>query len=381
MRAYLDNAATTRLHPDVAEAMAQVPFGNPSSLHAVGREARQFLDEARTSVAGQLGAAPNEIIFTGGATEADNLALIGVARANRDRGRHIVTTAIEHSAVLGAARQLEREGFEVTFLPVDARGRIDLDRLREALRPDTALVSVMLGNNEVGTIQPIAAISAMLRPVGVLLHSDAAQACGKRRLSVDALGVDLLTLSGHKMHGPRGVGVLYKRASVRMEPMLHGGAHEHGLRSGTENVAAAYGFAHALRIAHRDLDKNVHRMEAQRATLLEALTARVPGLRVNGCETDRLPSILSVSFPGLEGDAIVLALDAVGVESSSGSACDASSVEPSHVLLAQGLDAAFVRGTLRLSVAADTSPMEIDHGVAVIPSTLARLLDARTSDR
>lgn len=374
MQAYLDNAATTRLHPEVREAMTQVPFGNPSSLHSVGREALQFLDEARTSVAGQLGARPEEIIFTSGATEADNLAVIGAARARSDHGRHVVTTAIEHSAVLGSARQLQREGFEVTFLPVDQQGRIDLDQLHQCVRADTILVSVMLANNEIGTIQPIAEISSLLKPRGVIFHCDAAQASGKVRLQVDALGVDLLTLSGHKFHGPRGAGALYKKASVRIEPLQLGGAHEHGLRSGTENVAALYGFAHALRIAHRDLEDNTTWMEAQRGKLLDTLRQRIPTLRVNGCDTARLPSILNVALPGLEGDAIVLALDAAGVAASSGSACEASRVEPSHVLVALGLDANHVRGTLRLSVAADTSVAEIDHACSVVPTTLERML-------
>lgn len=376
-RAYLDNAATTRLHPDVREAMEQVPFGNPSSLHAEGREAHQFLEEARAAVASQLQAQSDEIVFTGGATEADNIAVLGVARAQRDRGQHVITTAVEHSAVLSAARQLQREGFDVTYLPVDEQGLVDLAALQAAVREDTILCSVMLANNEIGTVQPIAEIAALLRPRGVLVHTDAAQASGKLPLQVPALGVDLLTLSGHKMHGPRGVGALYCRAGVKIDPIVVGGEHEHGLRAGTENVAAVYGLAHALRIAHRDLAANTARMEEQRHQLVAALADAFPQMRSNGATHSRLPSILNVAFPGVEGDAIVLALDAVGVAASSGSACEASSVEPSHVLSALQLPEEYVRGTLRLSVAADTKQAELDHAIPAIVAAVGRLLAAQ----
>ncbi len=378
MIAYLDNAASTRLDPEVAEVMALASaLGNPSSLHSLGREAKQLLDEARASVAGQLGVTPEQITFTSGATESDNLAVLGVARAARERGRHVITSTIEHSAVRGPMNLLECEGFEVTRVAVDEEGRIDPGDVASACRADTVLVSIVLANNEIGTVQPAAEIKQAIGEVP--LHLDAAQANGKIALNLDDLGADLLTLSGHKMHGPRGVGVLCRRPHVHLIPIMFGGSHEAGLRPGTENVAAAIGFAHAFARAQRHLGANVARMDAQRSALRNGLAAALPDAVFNGSETHRLPTIVNVSIPGVEGEALVLALDAEGVAASSGSACDSHSVEPSPVLRAIGRDDELARGSIRLSVSSDTSDAEIEHAVEVVPRVVRRFSEALRS--
>lgn len=378
MFVYLDNAATTRVHPDVAEAMQLAgTFANPSSLHSAGVEAREILEEARNSVAGQLGATPSGIVFTSGATESNNIAILGAARAAASRGRHIVTTSIEHAAVRAPLRQLAREGFETTEVAVDRAGRVSPADVAAALRDDTVLVTIMLANNEIGTLQPIAAIR---RAIGdTTLHCDAAQAGGKVRLDVAELGVDLLTVSGHKMHGPRGVGVLFRNPAIPVEPISYGGSHEHGIRPGTENVAGAVGFARALALAHRHLNDNAIHMERLRDRLSAALERGIDGATVLGAREPglRLPSILSISIPGIESEAVVLALDGKGIAVSAGSACEAGSVEPSHVLRAIGLDESAARGSLRLSISTDTRENEIDHAVSVIPEVVTHFRRAR----
>ena len=378
MVAYLDNAATTRLHPEARAAMERAAdsFANPSSVHRPGREARKALDAARAKAAGVLGAAPEEICFLSGATEADNLAVLGTARRRGAPG-HLVTTAVEHSAVLEPCRHLRANGWTLDVVSCDAAGRVAPDAVAAALRPDTALVSVMLANNETGTLQPVREIAALCRARGVTVHCDAAQAGGKLRVRPDDLGVDLLTLSAHKMHGPRGAGLLWVRAGVALQPLLFGGGHEGGLRAGTENVVAAAGFAAALEVAERDLDENVARMERLRGRLREGL-ASIPGLKVNGHDTERLPSVLSVSIPDVEAEAAVLLLDGKRVCVSSGSACMAASVEPSHVLRAMGIPDALARGTLRLSVAADTTDDDVAKALEAIPDAVARLRSLRT---
>ena len=375
MKAYLDNAATTRLDPTVANAMQLAAgFGNPSSLHAFGREAHDTLEEARASVASQLGTTPDTIVFTSGATESDNLAVLGAARAAKDRGRHVITTAVEHSAVRASVRQLAREGFTVTEVGVDGTGRVSPAEIAAALRDDTVLVSVMLANNEIGTVQPIAEIRDAIGET--TFHCDAAQAAGKVGLDVTALGVDLLTLSGHKMHGPRGVGVLYRAPKTPVEPLAYGGSHEHGLRPGTENVAGAVGFAFALSRAQRHLDDNISRIAGLRETLATALERSIPDAIFHGSPEHRLPTILNLSIPGLESEALVLALDAEGIAVSAGSACEAHRVEPSYVLKALGLEDSVARGSLRISLASDTTPDEVAYAAERIPAVVRRFRSA-----
>lgn len=376
VNAYLDNASTTRIHPDVRRLVSDsIDLANPSSLHTPGRRARRALEDARARVAASLSVAPSRVVFTSGATEANNLAVLGLARAAKERGRRIVTTAIEHSAVLGPCAALEREGYRVTTVGCDSRGRVSPRAVVEALNSETVLVSVMLANNEVGSRQPVEKIATAARSRGILVHCDAAQACGKLPLAPCAAVVDAMTLSAHKMHGPRGVGVLVIPAGSRPEPLLFGGDQEQRMRPGTENVAAAMGCALALELAESELDTNSARMELLRGKLLDGLRDALPGISWNaeGEAEDRLPSILSLAIPGLAADAVVLNLDAAGVAVSSGSACHAASIEPSHVLRAMGLDDEVARGTIRMSVASDTTDAEIEHALRVIPDVIRRL--------
>ena len=357
MNAYLDNAATTRLHPEVKAEMENVgAYANPSSLHRPGREARRALEDARETVADILGVDPKEIIFTSGATEANNLAIFGVP------AKRVITSAVEHPSVLDPCRSLEGRGTRVVRLSCDNTGRI-----LPAPGHDADLVSLMLANNEVGTLQPVAELGG-----GKPLHCDAAQASGKIRIRVGELGADLLTLSAHKMHGPRGAGVLYARKDTELQPILLGGGQEFERRAGTENVLAAVGFAAALKIAERDMDGNVAHMEAMRKRLREGLS-EIDDVHWHGHETERLPSILNVSFSYVDGEAVILALDAEGVYVSSGSACASISLEPSHVLKAMGVPRDVARGSARFSVAADTTREEIDHALRVVPGVIAKL--------
>ena len=316
---------------------------------------------------------PVEIVFTSGATEANNLALFGMARHRRTRGSHVIYTALEHSSVVGPCDALETEGFRVSRLGCDALGFVDAEHLEGALTPDTIVASIMLANNEVGTVQPVAEIASLARPRGVVIHCDAAQACGKMRLRPHELGVDLMTLSAHKMHGPRGAGVLFVREGVDLEPLFRGGGQESGRRPGTENVLGAIGLAAALRVAERDLEENVAHMERLRSRLRDGLAEQLPQAVLDGDVSPRLPSILNVRFPGLESEALVLSLDAEGVCVSSGSACYSGDRRPSSVLLAMGLDTASARSALRFSVAADTNEREIDRALVIVPALVDRM--------
>lgn len=371
MIAYLDNAATTRLHPEVHAAMEPALrdfFGNPSSIHAAGRAARRIVEDARERIAACLGCDPGEVVFTSCATEANNLALFGACDALRARGDHVVTSAVEHPSVLEACARLEARGFRVTRVPVDADGRIEAGAVGAALTERTVLVSVMAANNEVGTVQPIAGIA---RAKGhALLHTDAAQAMGK--IPVGPEGVDLLTFSAHKIHGPKGIGGLFVRKGTPLFAQIVGGGQEFERRAGTENVALIAGFACALDRALRGREKNAARMEALRARLKTGLAA-LPDARENGHPSERLPSILNVSFEGVEGEAAVLALDAEGVCVSTGSACASMSLEPSPVLRAMGLSAETVRASVRFSVAADTGDEEIALAIEKVPKVVERL--------
>jgi cysteine desulfurase len=371
-RIYLDHAATTPARPEVVAAMLPLLGGyNPSSLHAEGRAARAALDDARAIVATVLGAAPREIVFTGGGSEADVLAIAGAARALAQRGRHIVTTAIEHHAVLHATDALERAGWRVTRLPVDARGLVDPAAFAAALTPETTLASVMLANNEIGVIQPVATLAALARAHGAVFHTDAVQAAGWLPLRVDELGVDLLSLSAHKFHGPKGVGVLYVRSGTALEPLIVGGSQEHAMRAGTENVAGIAGFASALALAEAERAEAAPRVEALRDRLQAGILAAIPDVVVNGEGAPRLPGMLSLAFGGVTSDALLMRLDLAGIAASAGSACAAGSLEPSHVAAALGLDDAHRFGVLRLSLGRVTTAAEVDAVLQCLPALIA----------
>lgn len=373
-RIYLDHAATT---PARAEAIAaMVPLldaggYNPSSLHAEGRAARAALDDAREKVATVFGARPREIVFTGSGSESINLAIIGAARARAQRGKHIITSAIEHHAVLHAADILEAEGWRVTRLPVDAAGVVSIDDFRAALAPDTTLASIALANNEIGTIQPIEELAAIAREHGVLFHTDAVQTPGHLALNVGALGVDLLSISAHKFHGPKGVGALYIRPGTPLVSMIAGGGQEHGLRAGTENVAGIVGLATALTLAEEERPESATRLAGLRDRLETAIATTVDGVRINGAGAARLPHITSLAFRDVPGDALLIRLDLEGVAASAGSACAAGSLEPSHVIAALGLPDAFRNGVVRLSLGRTTTAEQIEAVVGMLPGVVA----------
>lgn len=376
---YMDHNATTPLDERALDAMLPYlrgEFGNAASRnHAYGRRARAAVEQARHQVAALIGARAEEIVWTSGATESDNLAVLGGTEAYVERGRHVVTGATEHKAVLDPCRHLARQGYSVTTLPVDATGRVDPAHLGEALRPDTALVSLMLANNELGTLHPVAAYGRLCKERGVLLHCDAAQAVGKVPVDVEELGVDLLSLSGHKLHGPKGVGALYvrsKRPRVRCRPILHGGGHEDGRRSGTLNVPGIVGLGAACALAAAELDEEAARLGALRDRLWGGLQRAIPGLGRNGHATQCLPNTLNVRIPGITADQIFWALgDRLAI--SSGSACTTSSLEPSYVILALGLSADDAYASLRFSLGRRNTEAEVDQAVAMLSSTVAAI--------
>ena len=370
---YLDYNATTPVAPEVAEAILPFlheQFGNPSSSHIYGQRAMQAVAEARGQVAALLGALPEEIVFTGSATEANNLALFGVARALSGKKRHLVTSAIEHPAVQQPLRRLREDGWELTVVPVDGDGRVDPDAVRRALRSDTALVSVMHANNEIGSIQPVAEISALTRQAGVLLHSDAAQSAGKIAVAVDDLGVDLLTLAGHKFFATKGVGVLYVRRGTPIAPVLAGAEQERGLRPGTECVPLVVGTGVAARLARERLPEAQAHLRRMRDRLHALLQRDVPGLHLNGHPSERLPNTLHVSFPAVDGSEL-LRVAAADVAASVGSACHAGTV--SGVLAAMGVEASVAAGAVRLSVGVPTTEEEITHAAAALSAAWRRL--------
>ncbi|MBV8299202.1 MAG: cysteine desulfurase [Candidatus Eremiobacteraeota bacterium] len=372
-RVYLDHAATTPVRPEAVAAMVPLLGGgyNPSSLHAEGRAARAALDEARETVARVIGASPREIVFTGSGSEADVLAVVGTARAQAGRGRHVVTTVAEHHAVLHAVEVLEREGWSVTRLAVDRRGLVDPEAFASALTPETTLATVMLANNELGVVQPVAELARIARSRGVLFHTDAIQAAGWLPLDVRALGVDLLSLSGHKFHGPKGVGALYVRHRTPLEPLIVGGGQEQGLRAGTEDVAGIAGFATALALADAERAETAPRVAALRDRLEAGILAAIPDVVVNGAGAPRLPGILSVAFAGAPSDALLIRLDLEGIAASAGSACAAGSLEPSHVAAAIGLDERRRRSVVRFSLGRGTTEREIDEVVGRLPALVA----------
>ena len=373
---YLDHASTTPMRPEVLEAMLpffREQYGNPSSIYQIGREARKALDSSRDLVAAMMGAEAQEIIFTAGGSEADNLAIKGAAFARRHRGNHIITSAIEHPAVLDTCRYLEKHGFEVTFLPVDAQGLVHPAAVAAAIRPETIMVSIMHANNEIGTIQPIAEISEILREKSILFHTDAVQTVGHIPVNVKDLGVDLLSLSAHKFYGPKGVGALYVRRGVRLDPLINGGGQERNRRAGTENVAGIVGLATALELAIAEIDSVTEHLRPLQDKLITRVLGVVPHTRLNGHREQRLPGNVSLCFEFIEGESLLLNLDMHGIAASSGSACTSGSLEPSHVLLALGLPHEIAHGSLRLTLGKDTTEAEIDTVVEVLPGIVDRL--------
>jgi cysteine desulfurase len=374
---YLDHAATTPVDPEVVELMAQVLRevpGNPSSIYAEGRRARALVDRARDEVAQAIGAEPAEIVFTSGGTEADNLALRGVLKAHEGEADGIVTTAIEHHAILDTARDLEAHGqARVTVLPVDRDGRVTADAVARAVDDRTAIVSVMHGNNEIGTLQPLAEIGAVCRERGLTFHSDAVQTVGALAIDVRALPVDLLSVNAHKFYGPKGVGALYVRRGTRIATVQTGGGQEKGRRTGTENVAGIVGLGAALRIASARREAESARLSALRDRLIAGIRSRIPEATLTGHPTERLPNSASFCFRGTQGEALIVSLDLDGFSTSSGSACTSGDTEPSHVLLALGLDRELAQGSLRLTLGRDTTDADVDALLAALPPIVMRL--------
>jgi len=361
-RVYLDHNASTPVHPEVLEAMLPYfseRFGNPSSIHGFGREAREGLDTARERIAGFLRVGKEEVVFTSGGTESDNMAIKGVAAA-RGRG-HLITSAVEHHAVLRTCETLAKQGFDLTVLPVDGYGMVSPDDVRRAIRPDTILVTIMHANSEVGTIQPVGEIGRITRERGVTFHVDGVQTFGKLPLDLEALNIDLLSFSGHKIYGPKGVAGLYIRKGTKMASVQHGGEHERRRRAGTENVPGAVGLGKAVEVRARDMEAEETRVRALRDRLWTGLSTRVPDVRLNGHPTERLPGTCNVCFRHIESESIVLGLDLKGIGVSAGSACTAGSVEPSHVLVAMGVPLDWAMGTVRCSLGRSTTAEDIDY--------------------
>lgn len=373
---YFDHSATTPVDSDVASLMMEYmteKFGNPSSIHSFGREVRKSVDEAREKLARLIGANANEIFFTSGGTEADNLALKGIAFANRKKGNHIITTSIEHHAILHTCEYLEKQGFTVTYLPVDENAMVRLEDVEQAITDKTILISVMFANNEVGTIQPIKEIGKLAREKGIYFHTDAVQATGNYPIDVKEYNIDLLTLSGHKFHGPKGIGALFVRRGVKIDAVQHGGGQERSLRAGTENVPGIVGLGKAAEIAMRDMEKKVAHVTALRDKLIKGIMSKVPDVKLNGHPVQRMPGSANFSFMYVEGESLLLNLDLKGIAASSGSACTSGSLDPSHVLLAMGLTHEVAHGSLRISLGRGNTEEEIDYCLEILPEIVERL--------
>ena len=374
-RIYLDHAATTPVHPEVIAAMLPYfhkNFGNPSSVHSFGRDARQAVDEAREKVAKAIGADVREIVFTSGGTEADNIAIQGIVLAKGDKGKHIITSAIEHHAVIDTCGFLETQGFEVTYLPVDEHGLVTPSDVLAAIRPDTILITIMHANNEMGTIQPIAEIGQIAKAHGITFHTDAVQSIGSIPVDVNELNVDLLSLSAHKFYGPKGVGVLYIRKGTKIKPVTHGGGQERKYRPGTENHVSIVGLGKAIEMATTDLAEKQSKTRALRDKLIAGLLT-IPEVKLNGHPEQRLSGNVNVSIRYVEGESLILSLDMKGVAVSSGSACTSGSLDPSHVLLAMGLNHEEAHGSLRLTLGQDNTEEEVDYVLSVMPEIVERL--------
>ena len=373
---YLDNNATTLVDPAVFEAMKPFyleDYGNASSIHALGQKARSAVEDARAQVADLIGAETGEIVFTSGGTESDNTALRGVAMALRSKGSHIITTTIEHSAILHSCRQLEKEGFRVSYLPVDRQGLLSLDRLREAITEDTILISVMHANNEIGVIEPVKEMAALARERGVVFHTDAVQTVGKIALDVADLGVDLLSLSAHKFHGPKGVGALYVRGDVQMFPLLYGGSHERSRRAGTLNVPGIVGLGKTCEVAQSSLQDFGARVRGLRDRLEQGIVEGISDTFVNGSTTERVPHLSNISFRRIEGEALLIALDFQGVAVSTGSACSSGTIEPSHALMALGGDRSLHKSAIRFSLSRMNNDEDIDYVLSILPEVVQKM--------
>lgn len=375
-RIYLDHSATTPVDPQVVAAMLPMfseCYGNASSIHGFGQEAKVALEEARRQVARVLNAEPAEVVFTSGGTEADNWALKGAAAFFQGRKNHMVTSSAEHHAVLFASQYLEKRGFEVTYVPVDATGMVDPQRIADAIQEDTFLVSIMHANNEVGTLNPIREIGAVARGRGVLFHTDAVQTFGKIAVNVKEMNIDLLSLSGHKLYGPKGIGALYMRQGLQLDKLLHGGKHERDRRAGTENVPAAVGLGKAAEICSQRMEEDIGKLRSLREELFRKVTAAISGVHLNGHKTKRHPGILNLSFEGVASDSLLLSLDLKGIAVSNGSACTSGTIEPSHVLRAMGLPKDLTNSAIRFSFGRQNSSREIDEVVEALGEILARL--------
>ena len=384
-RVYLDHNATTPVEPEVLDAMLpyfSAEFANAASIHTPGQRARAAVETAREQVAALLGARPQEIVFTSGGTESDNHAIFGIVRNAPGASKHVITTQIEHEAVLNACQALEKEGgntagnrpaIEVTYLPVDSSGLVDPEALRDAIRPQTALISVMHANNELGTVQPLDKFGKIAAQNDIYFHTDAVQSAGKIPLNVNALGVDLLAISGHKIYAPKGIGALYIRGGTRLRQLLYGGHHQRGFRPGTENVPGIVGLGKAAEMARQSLAEDAVRVSALRDDLERGLLARVPQARANAAAAPRTPNTSNITFPGIEGEALIIALDLKGLACSTGAACSSGAVEPSHVLTAIGLPPEEARASIRFSLGRHTTPAEIAFALDVVPAAVAQL--------
>jgi cysteine desulfurase len=373
---YLDHAATTPTRPEVLEAMLpyyNVKYGNPSSIYSLARDSKKAIEEARDKVAKALGAQSKEIFFTGSGTEADNWAIKGVAYANKSKGNHIITTSIEHHAVLNTCQYLESSGFEVTYLPVDENGLVTPEQVEKAIKPSTILISVMFANNEIGTIQPIAEIGKLAKNKGIYFHTDAVQAVGNVPINVADMNIGLLSLSAHKFYGPKGIGALYIRKGVKITSFLHGGAQERGLRASTENVPGIVGLGKAIEIATEGLAEQSRKLISLRDRTIEEVMSRIPYVKLNGHRTQRLPGNINFSFRFIEGESVLLMLDMKGIAASTGSACTSGSLDPSHILLAIDVPPELVNGSLRLTFGEENTQEDVDYLLEVLPAIVERL--------
>jgi len=375
-RVYLDFNATTPVEPAVLDAMLpyfSADFGNAASIHTVGQRARAAVETARDQVAALLGARSQEIVFTSGGTESDNHAIFGIIRSTPGATKHIITTNIEHEAVLNTCQALEKDGVAVTYLPVNSDGVITVDQVEESLRPHTALITIMHANNELGSVQPLAQIGKLALQRDIYFHTDAVQSAGKIPLNVKALGVDLLSVSAHKLYGPKGVGALYIRGGSRLQQLLYGGHHQRGFRPGTENVPGIVGLGKAAELARLSLEEDAARVSALRGKLEHGLASRIPDSHVNSARAPRTPNTTNLTFPGIEGEALVISLDLKGICVSTGAACSSGAVEPSHVLTAIGLPAEDARASIRFSLGRHTSDTEINYALEAVPAAVAQL--------
>lgn len=378
MSIYLDHAATTAVRQEVLEVMLPCfteSYGNPSSVYEIARNNKRLVDNARQQVASALGAQAREIYFTAGGSESDNWAIKGIAESYKDKGNHIITSAIEHHAVLHTCEYLEKKGYEITYLPVDQDGKISLNDLEQAIRPTTILISIMFANNEIGTIQPIKEIGAIAKKHNIVFHTDAVQAVGHVAIDVNEMNIDLLSLSGHKLYGPKGIGVLYVRKGIKLKSFIHGGGQERGLRAGTENVPGIVGLGAAIEIATTQMPEENKRLINLRDKLIEGILKTIPYAKLNGHPTDRLPGNVNISFEFIEGESILLLLDMNGIYASSGSACTSGSLDPSHVLLAIGLPHEKAHGSLRMTLGTENTQQDVDKVLEVLPGIVNRLRD------